>query len=149
MVTLWIVDIISVMFLISTQEFGGIVMILISRKLVICLKGFILKRVSNQQKKGNLCKYLKTYCLWFIITEHLIVSSSIFFKNSMSCPKKHMIYFLKELDVFRKESRARQDICDEIQTSISIIRDEQQTSIEKFISCKKNIKDNFGWIVTD
>ena len=53
MATLWIVDIMSVMFFISTEELCGIVMIPISQKLVIFQKGFILERVKNQPKKDN------------------------------------------------------------------------------------------------
>ena len=42
MATHWIVEITSVMFLIPAQELGGTVMMLISPKLVIYQKGFIL-----------------------------------------------------------------------------------------------------------
>ena len=42
---------------------------------------------------------------------------------------------MKKLNVFRKEFRDRQDISDEIQTSICLIIDYLQNSIEKVISC--------------
>ena len=44
----------------------------------------------------------------------------------------------KYLNVFRKYFRARQDVSDEIQTSISFIEDEIQTFIEDNISHKKS-----------
>ena len=47
-----------------------------------------------------------------------------------------MTNFLKELNVFRKGFMAIQDISDRIQTSISIITDEIQPSIENVISYK-------------
>ena len=52
--TLWIVEIISVMFLILAHEFGGIVMMPISQKLAIYQKRFILERATNQLKKRKL-----------------------------------------------------------------------------------------------
>ena len=45
--TLWIVDIMPLIFFILTKEFGGTVMIPISQKLVIFQKGFILEIVAN------------------------------------------------------------------------------------------------------
>ena len=47
MATHWIVVIMSVIFLISAQEFGGTVMMTISLKLVIYQKGFIIERLTN------------------------------------------------------------------------------------------------------
>ena len=44
MVTHWIVDIMSVLFLVPTQEFGDTVLMTISLKLMIYRKGFILER---------------------------------------------------------------------------------------------------------
>ena len=38
---------------------------------------------------------------------------------------------ISELGVFRREFGDKQDVSDEIQTSISLIKDELQTSIEK------------------
>ena len=49
--TYWILDITSGMFLIPTQEFGGIMMTKISLKLVIYKKGFILERVPENKKR--------------------------------------------------------------------------------------------------
>ena len=54
MVTHWIVVIMSVMLLISEQEFGGTNMMKISLKLVIYQKGFIIERLTNTQKKIRL-----------------------------------------------------------------------------------------------
>ena len=44
---------------------------------------------------------------------------------------------IEDLNVFRKCFRARKEVGDEIQTSISFIKDELQTSIESNISSKK------------
>ena len=51
MATHWIVVIISVMFLIAAQEFGGTVMMKISIKLVMYQNGFILERVTKKLKE--------------------------------------------------------------------------------------------------
>ena len=51
MVTHWIVIIMSVMFLIAAQEFGGTAMMTISLKLVIHQNGFIIERLTNSQEK--------------------------------------------------------------------------------------------------
>ena len=53
MVTLWIAEMMTLMFLIPTQEFGGTVMMTISLKLVIYQKGFILDRVKKTIKKRD------------------------------------------------------------------------------------------------
>ena len=50
MATHWIVVIMSVMFLIAAQEFGGTVMMTISLKSVIFQKGFIIERLTKPQK---------------------------------------------------------------------------------------------------
>ena len=49
-VTLWIVEIMSVVFLMPTQEFGGTVMMSIPSKLVIYQKGFILEIFTKKLK---------------------------------------------------------------------------------------------------
>ena len=46
----WVVVIMTVMFLMTAQEFGGIAMMTISQKLVIYQKGFIIERLTNPQK---------------------------------------------------------------------------------------------------
>ena len=48
MATHWIVDIMSVIVLLPTQEFGDTAMMTISLKLVIYQKGFILERVTKK-----------------------------------------------------------------------------------------------------
>ena len=74
--------------------------------------------------------------LWFIFKKYLIASSSIYFQEFTNMSKNHHITkFMKELNVYRKEFRDRQDISDEIQTTICLIIDYLQTSIEKVISC--------------
>ena len=54
-----------------------------------------------------------------------------------------------ELVIFRRQFRDRQDVSDEIQTIISLIKDELQTSIEKVMSQNKTKKKYYGWIVTE
>ena len=44
---------------------------------------------------------------------------------------------IEDMNVFRKYFGVRQKVSYEIQTSISFIKDELQTSIENIISCKK------------
>ena len=53
MVTIFIVDNMSVMFLISTQDFDGIVMTPISQKLVVFQKGFKLEKSQTNKKKES------------------------------------------------------------------------------------------------
>ena len=51
MVTHWIVVIMSVIFLIAAQEFGGTVMMTISLKLVILPKGVYFRESHKKRKK--------------------------------------------------------------------------------------------------
>ena len=44
---------------------------------------------------------------------------------------------IKDLNVFRKDFRVRQEVSDEIQTNISFMKNELQNPIENNISCKK------------
>ena len=44
---------------------------------------------------------------------------------------------IEDLDVFRSDFRVRQEVSDEIQTSIYFIKYKLQTSIENNIACKK------------
>ena len=53
METRWIIDIMSVMFLMQTQEFGGTVMIKISLKLVILPKGVYIRDSHKKKKQIN------------------------------------------------------------------------------------------------
>ena len=55
---------------------------------------------------------------------------------------------IEDMNVFRKYFRVRQEVSDEIQTSISFIKYELQTSIENIISCKK-IKYKSFWLNGD
>ena len=50
----------------------------------------------------------------------------------------HMKKVSEDMNVLRKYFWVRQEVSDEIQTIISFIKDELQTSIENHISCKKN-----------
>ena len=45
----WIVDILSVMYLISTHEYGGTVIMIIFPKYVVFQMGFILEIVTNKK----------------------------------------------------------------------------------------------------
>ena len=49
--TCWAVDIMSVMFLMTVQEFGDTVMMTISLKLVIYQNKFILEKVTKKRKE--------------------------------------------------------------------------------------------------
>ena len=51
---------------------------------------------------------------------------------------------IEYLNVYRKYFRVRQEVSDEIQTMISWIKDELQSSIENNISCKKGKENYFG-----
>ena len=55
---------------------------------------------------------------------------------------------IQDLNVFIKSLRVRQDVSNDIQTSISFITDELQTSIETNISCKKS-KEKIFWLNGD
>ena len=55
---------------------------------------------------------------------------------------------IKELAIFRIIFRDRQDFSDEIQASISLIKDEIQNSIEKAISHNKSNEKLF-WLDSD
>ena len=51
---------------------------------------------------------------------------------------------IEDMNVFRKYFRVRQEVSDEIQTSISFIMHELQTSIENNIYRKIIYKNHFG-----
>ena len=61
----------------------------------------------------------------------------------------HMKKLIEDKYVFRRDFRVRQEVSDEIQTSISYIKHELQKSIENRISCKKIKETNFGCMVMD
>ena len=67
----------------------------------------------------------------------MIASRSFFQELSNMYKTNNMKEVIEYLSVFRKYFRARQDVSDEIQISISFIQDKLQTSIETNISCKK------------
>ena len=50
---------------------------------------------------------------------------------------------IENMNLFRKYFRVRQDVSDEIQTSISFIKYELQTPIETNMSCKKENENLF------
>ena len=50
---------------------------------------------------------------------------------------EHIKKVIEDLNVFKNIYRARHEVSDEIQTSISFNKDELQTFIENHISCKK------------
>ena len=62
--------------------------------------------------------------------------SSIIFQEFFISKVNHMKKVLEYMNVFRKDFRVRQEVSYEIQTSISFIKDELQTSIENNISSK-------------
>ena len=71
----------------------------------------------------------------YIITSNLIESISVFDKGLSNMSKiNHVKGIMKDLSIFRGKFRDRQDVSDEIQTNIYLIKDELQTSIEKLIS---------------
>ena len=73
MATHWIVVIMSVMFLISAQEFGGTVMMTISLKLVIVPKGVYYKETKSLSRNKNKLMQGSTDVLFvvYIRTSHL------------------------------------------------------------------------------
>ena len=73
MATNWIVVIMSVMFLIVAQEFGGTVMMIISLKLVILPKGVYYRETQKHTKKKKKTMAGSTYVLFvdYIRTIHL------------------------------------------------------------------------------
>ena len=86
MATHWTVGITSEMLLIVAQEFGGTVMMTISLNLVIYLKGFIIERLTNPQKKAFNDGFLKgTFgCLY---QNKPFDGTDFFLKNTKFCQK--------------------------------------------------------------
>ena len=80
--THWIVDIMSAIFLMTTQEFGGTVKITISLKLAIYQKGFILEKVIEKQEEKKVIPGSKDVLFFLYIRKsHLTKYSSIIFNN--------------------------------------------------------------------
>ena len=61
----------------------------------------------------------------------------------------HMKKVIEDQYVFRSEFRFRQEVNDEIQTSIFYIKDELQNSIENNILGQLNRGNRFGFMVMD
>ena len=55
---------------------------------------------------------------------------------------------MDDMNIFRKDLRVRQEVSDEIQTSIYLIKYELQTSIETNTSCKKG-QEKLFWLNGD
>ena len=86
MVTLWIVEIISVMFLIQAQEFGGTVMMKINN-ISDLSEGVYIRDIQKKEKRKVMSSSKYILFVVYIRTSHLIVSRSVFFKISLTCPK--------------------------------------------------------------
>ena len=72
-----------------------------------------------------------------------------YFQEFTSMSKiNHMKKLIEDLNVFRKYFRVKQEVSDEIQTCISFIKYELQTSIENHIFCKKRKEKQF-WLNGD
>ena len=138
MATYWIVDIMSVIFLMPTQEFGDTVTMTISPKLVILPKVVYIIE-SNRETKRKKVMSGSTYLLFvfYIITSHITKYSSIYFQEFTTISKiNHTKKVIEYMNVFRKCFIVRQEVSYEIQTSIYFIKYGLQTSIENNISCK-------------
>ena len=81
-----------------------------------------------------------------ITTIHMKKYSYIF--QEFTIKINHMKKLIEDSNVFRKYFRVRQEVSDEIQTSIPFIKYELQTSIQKYISCKKR-KEICFWLNGD
>ena len=147
MVTHWIVEIMSVMFLMPTQEFGGTMMMTISLKLVILPKEVYI--IKSHKKKPTEVMSGSIYILFlvYIITNNLTKYSSIFQQFSSMSKINHIKKVIEDLNVFRKYFRVTQKDSDEIKTRFFYINDELQTSIENIIYLAK--KEVFFWLNGD
>ena len=89
----------------------------------------------------------------YIRPSYLIKYSSNFFQEYDNMSKiNNTKKAIEDMNVFRKYFRVRQDFSEKIQTIISFIKYELQTSIENNISCKKgkeNILVEWGWTKTN
>ena len=100
METHWIVDIMSVMVLIPTQEFGGTVMMKNPLKLVIYQKGFILERVTFKKSDVRLNRCI----ICFLYQNKPSDKIQLYFFQEFTNMFKinHMKKVLEYLNVFRK-----------------------------------------------
>ena len=147
MATNWIVEMMSVIFLMPAQEFGGTVMMTISLKLVIYPKWLYYRESQKNKNKTKSDVRLNIFiiCFFNIRTIDLTKHSSIYFQEFATISKiNNMKRVIEDLNVFRKYFRVRQEVSDEIQTSISFINYELQTSIENNIYRKIKYKNHFG-----
>ena len=143
MVTLYIVNIISVIFLILTQEFGGIMMMSILLKLVICPKVFILERVTKKTKKRSVRLKKNTVCGLYQNKPSDSIQPYLFQEFSNVSKMRHIKKVMQNLNIFRKFSIAGKDISDKIQTGISFIKDNLQHFIELTYSVKNKMENFF------
>ena len=104
-------------------------------------------RESHKKTKTKKVMSGSTYVLFvvYIIEIHMTKYSSIIFQEFTNMSKiNHMKKVIEDLNVFRRYLRVRQEVIDEIQTSIYFLKDELQISIKNIISCKKGKEKPFS-----
>ena len=93
-------------------------MMMISLKLVIYQKGFILEKVT---KKKVMSDWIDVLFVVYIITIHL--EKSYFFQEFFNMSKiNHMKKVIGYINVFKKYFSVRQEVSDEIQTGIFLLK---------------------------
>ena len=135
MATHWIVDIMSVMFWMPTYEFGGTVLMKNHSNLWFYQKGFILERVTF--KKSDVSLNICIFCCLYHSNPSEKIQLNFFWEFTNISKINHMKKVIEDLNIFEWYFRVRQEVSDEIQTSISFIKYDLQTSIENNKSCKK------------
>ena len=151
MATHWTVGIMSEMFLIVSLEFGGIAMMTISLNLEIYLMGFIIEKLTNphQKKKLLMVGLSKVLSVVYIRTIHLTKHSYNCFEESKILTKTTIMkQVIEEKKVLRSEIMARKEVNDEIQRSVSFIKDKLLSVIERNIQ-EGSKKVNLNWLHTD
>ena len=141
--THWIVESMSMMFLIPTQEFGGTVIMTISLKLVIHQKGFILKRAIKKQQSDVRSNIFIICCFYQNKTSEKY--SSIHFQEFMNVSKiNHMKKLIEDMNVFGQDFRVRQEVSDEIQTGLISLKMSFKIPLKIIYLVRKEKINHFG-----
>ena len=141
--THWIVESMSMMFLIPTQEFGGTVIMTISLKLVIHQKGFILKRAIKKQQSDVRSNIFIICCFYQNKTSEKY--SSIHFQEFTNVSKiNHMKKLIEDMNVFGQDFRVRQEVSDEIQTGLISLKMSFKIPLKIIYLVRKEKINHFG-----
>ena len=111
-------------------------------------KGVYIRESHKNAGKKVMSVSTNILLIFYIRTSHLKNTALCFQEFTDMSKINHMKKVMEDMNILRKYFGVRQEVSDDIQTSISFIKYELQKSIENHIYCKK-IKDKSFWLNGD